>query len=74
MPKTHKDSECLGIKASPTEYNSNKKKEKVNDGRNVAFKAESENGSEDEKDKDKKLEVKVDRALTSFVRETSDMV
>jgi hypothetical protein len=35
---THKDNECLGVNASPTEYNSNKKKGKKNNGRNVAFK------------------------------------
>jgi hypothetical protein len=45
--RTHKDSECLGIIASPAEFNSNKKKGKKVDGKNVAFKIESENYSDD---------------------------
>jgi hypothetical protein len=45
------------------------------DGKNVAFKTESENDSDDNEDnKGEKHEVKVDKALMSFVRETSDMV
>jgi hypothetical protein len=72
---THKDSECLGINASPAEFKSNKKKRKKADGINVAFKTDSENDSDNnEGDEGEKHEVKVDKALMSFVREASDMV